>query len=154
MYKCELLVGGYAYDVTDDLSNWDDVKLSFKRDNYDGVIRSFSTKFQFAGSGYSLLKGEYRKAYIDASASIVFYTRNNSWTWNERFRCALDFSTFSDDGSIISINAVDDSLAALIKANKGTQYEYPVEDCYMIVCKCIIRLIIQLQARMKSKVKW
>lgn len=91
MYKCELLVGGYAYDVTDDLSNWDDVKLSFKRDNYDGVIRSFSTKFQFAGSGYSLLKGEYRKAYIDASASIVFYTRNNSWTWNERFRCALDF---------------------------------------------------------------
>lgn len=126
MYKCELLVGGYAYDVTDDLSNWDDVKLSFKRDNYDGVIRSFSTKFQFAGSGYSLLKGEYRKAYIDASASIVFYTRNNSWTWNERFRCALDFSTFSDDGSIISINAVDDSLAALIKANKGTQYEYPV----------------------------
>jgi hypothetical protein len=128
MYKCELLVGGYAYDVTDDLSNWDDVKLSFKRDNYDGVIRSFSTKFQFAGSGYSLLKGEYRKAYIDASASIVFYTRNNSWTWNERFRCALDFSTFSDDGSIISINAVDDSLAALIKANKGTQYEYPVDD--------------------------
>lgn len=126
MYKCELLVGGYAYDVTDDLSNWDDVKLSFKRDNYDGVIRSFSTKFQFAGSGYSLLKGEYRKTYIDASASIVFYTRNNSWTWNERFRCALDFSTFSDDGSIISINAVDDSLAALIKANKGTQYEYPV----------------------------
>lgn len=148
MYKCELLVGGYAYDVTDDLSNWDDVKLSFKRDNYDGVIRSFSTKFQFAGSGYFLLKGEYRKAYIDASASIVFYTRNNSWTWNERFRCALDFSTFSDDGSIISINAVDDSLAALIKANKGTQYEYPVRELMESTQLYYDRLI------MLNSIKW
>ena len=127
MYKCELFIDGYAYNVTDDLVNWDEVKLAFKRENYDGVIRSFSTKFEFAGTSYALLKGKYRDKYLQASASIVFYTRNNSWTWNERFRCALDYSTYSDDGSIISINAIDNSLASLIKANKGTQYEYLVD---------------------------
>ena len=35
-------------------------------------------------------------------------------------------STLKDDGFTLSINAVDDSVAALIKAKKGTQYEYVV----------------------------
>lgn len=116
------------YDVTDNLMNWDDVELRYKRDNLDGVVRSFSTKFEFANGAYSLLLGEFEKNYLSASASVVFYRRNNSWLWNEVFRCALDFSTFSHDGHSCAINAIDDSLAALIKAKKGTQYEYVVDE--------------------------
>jgi hypothetical protein len=48
--------------------------------------------------------------------------------WNEKFRCALDFSTFSHNGTTCEINAVDNSLASLIKAKKGTQYEYNVNE--------------------------
>lgn len=126
MIKCELLVGGYAYDVTNDLVNWDDVEMKWKRQDLDGVVRSFTTKFEFAGGGYSLLVSEYLRNYLGASASVVFYTRNNSWLWNERFRCALDFSTFTYTGHTCEINAIDDSLASLIKAKNGTQYEYSV----------------------------
>lgn len=125
-YKCELVVGGYSYDVTNNLVNWDDVEMSFKRNDYDGVVRSFSTKFQFANGAYSLLLKQYTDNYLKSNASIVFYIRNNSWLWNEKFRCALDFSTFSYNGTTCEINAVDDSLASLIKAKKGAQYEYPV----------------------------
>lgn len=127
-YKCELVVGGYSYDVTDNLVNWDDVEMSFKRNDYDGVVRSFSTKFQFANEAYSLLLKQYTDNYLKSNASIVFYIRNNSWLWNEKFRCALDFSTFSYNGTTCEINAVDNSLASLIKAKKGTQYEYPVDE--------------------------
>lgn len=127
-YKCELVVGGYSYDVTDNLVNWDDVEMSFKRNDYDGVVRSFSTKFQFANGAYSLLLKQYTDNYLKSNASIVFYIRNNSWLWNEKFRCALDFSTFSYNGTTCEINAVDNSLASLIKAKKGTQYEYPVDE--------------------------
>lgn len=126
LFRCELLAGGYTYDVTDDLVNWEDVELAFKREDYDGVVRSFSTKFEFSNRAYSLLVGEYLQNYLQSSASIVYYTRNNSWLWNEVFRCALDYSTFSYSGTTCEINAVDDSLAALIKAKKGTQYEYAV----------------------------
>lgn len=126
-YRCELLVGGLIYDVTDNLVNWDDVEMTYKRGDYDGVVRSFSTKFEFANEGYSLLVGEYMTNYLKASATVVFYKRNNSWLWNEIFRCALDFGTFSYNGTTCQINAVDNSLAALIKAKKGTQYEYSVE---------------------------
>lgn len=125
-FKCELLVGGYTYDVTNDLVNWDDVELAYKRDDYDGVVRSFSTKFQFANGAYSLLVGEWLKNYLSSAASIVYYKRNNSWLWNEVFRCALDFSTFTYNSTTCQINAVDSSIAAIIKAKRGTQYEYAV----------------------------
>lgn len=126
-YKCELLVGDKAYDVTNDLVNWDEVEVSLVRNDYDGVVRSFTNKFEFAGGAYLVLTDEYRKNYLQAKAMIVYSTRNNSWLWNERFRCALDFSTFSYDTNTCEINAVDDSLASLIKAKKGTEYEYSVD---------------------------
>ena len=127
-YKCELLVGGYAYAVTEHIKNWDEITVSFKRNDYDGVVRSFTDKFEFVKGARQLLMDEYKKNYLKASANIVISTRNNSWTWTERFRCALNFSTLSDDGFVCSLNAVDDSLAAIIKARKGVQYEYSVDE--------------------------
>jgi hypothetical protein len=117
-----------TYDATNELVNWDDVEMSFKRGDYDGVVRSFSTKFEFANGAYSLLLKEYLSNYLNSSATLVFYTRNNSWLLNEKFRCALDYSTFSYNDTTCEINAVDNSLASLIKAKKGTQYEYPVKE--------------------------
>ena len=127
-YRCELLINGLKYRVTDDLENWDEVKASFKRNDYDGVIRTFSNKFSFAGDARKLLLKQYDEDYLSASASIIISTRNNSWLYNERFSCALNFSTLQDNGRILQINAVDDSVASMIKAKRGTQYEYPVEE--------------------------
>ena len=127
-YKCELLVGGYVYPVTEHIKNWDEITVSFKRNDYDGVVRSFTDKFEFVKGARQLLMDEYKKNYLKASANIVISTRNNSWTWTERFRCALNFSTLSDDGFVCSLNAVDDSLAAIIKARKGVQYEYSIDE--------------------------
>lgn len=127
-YRCELLIGGMTYDATNELVNWDDVEMSFKRGDYDGVVRSFSTKFEFTNGAYSLLLKEYLSNYLNSSATLVFYTRNNSWLLNEKFRCALDYSTFSYNDTTCEINAVDNSIASLIKAKKGTQYEYPVKE--------------------------
>ena len=45
-YKCELLTGGLGYSVTDDIKNWDDITATFKRNDYDGIVRSFSDKFE------------------------------------------------------------------------------------------------------------
>ncbi len=33
MIKCEIIVDGYLYGITNDLKNWDDVLLSIKRGN-------------------------------------------------------------------------------------------------------------------------
>lgn len=127
MIKCEIIVDGYLYGITNDLKNWDDVMVSIKRGNYDGVVRSFSSKFEFVNSAYAILKKQFRDKYLGAAATIVISRRNNSWMWNELFRCSLDFSTYEDDGRTLSINAIDDSLASLIKAKRGTKYEYSMD---------------------------
>lgn len=147
-YKCELLIGGYAYAVTDHIKNWEDMTVSFKRNDYDGVVRSFTDKFEFVKGARQLILNEYKANYLMSNANIVVSTRNNSWTWTERFRCALDFSTLADDGFTLSINAVDDSVAALIKAKKGTQYEYSVD-----VVKDSKQLLYD-RLEMDNNIKW
>ena len=127
-FRCQILINGISYEATDDLKNWDDFELAYKRSNYDGVLRSFSTKFEFVNRSYNLLKEEYSKNYLSSSAGIAFYKRNNSWNWDKVFQCALDFSSYSDDGYTISINAIDDTLAAIIKAKRNIQYEYLVSE--------------------------
>lgn len=134
-FRCQILINGISYEATDDLKNWDDFELAYKRSSYDGVIRSFSTSFDFVNRSYDLLKEEFYKNYLSSKAGIVFYKRNNSWNWDEVFRCALDFSTYSEDGSVVSINAIDNTLAAIIKAKKSIQYEYPVADLETSVLK-------------------
>lgn len=129
-FRCQILINGISYEATDDLKNWDDFELAYKRSNYDGVIRSFSTKFEFVNRSYELLKEEFAKNYLSSKAGIAFYKRNNSWNWDKIFHCTLDFGTYSEDGMVVSINAVDDNLAAIIKAKRNILYEYPVADLY------------------------
>jgi hypothetical protein len=129
-FRCQILINGISYEATDDLKNWDDFELAYKRGNYDGVIRSFSTKFEFVNRSYELLKEEFAKNYLSSKAGIAFYKRNNSWNWDKIFHCTLDFGTYSEDGMVVSINAVDDNLAAIIKAKRNILYEYPVVDLY------------------------
>jgi hypothetical protein len=129
-FRCQILINGISYEATDDLKNWDDFELAYKRSNYDGVIRSFSTKFEFVNRSYELLKEEFAKNYLSSKAGIAFYKRNNSWNWDKIFHCTLDFGTYSEGGMVVSINAVDDNLAAIIKAKRNILYEYPVADLY------------------------
>lgn len=114
-------------DATDELVNWADVDLSFKRHDYDGVMRAFSTSFNFCGNAYRQLVALFINEGFNADAMVRFELRDN-YTWAEIFRCALDFSTLKYDALTCEINAVDNSIAALIKANKGTKYQYNVSD--------------------------
>lgn len=127
-YKCALLVGGVAYDATDDLKNWDEVKTTIERKDYGGAVRSFTNAFTFVEDSYARILQEYRKNGLDASLGVVFYTRTNSREWKEEFVKTLDVSTLKYTAWDVSLNAVDDSVEAVIKAKKGTQYEYSLEN--------------------------
>lgn len=128
MIKAVLLIGGKRYDVTDHLKNWEDVEISAKRKDLGGIVRSFSNKFEFVKGAYDLLEAEYLSNYTRASAILVIGVLNDSWGYNEKFRCKLDFSTYQSDGYTISINAIDDSVASIINANKSQVYDIPVSE--------------------------
>lgn len=111
----------------DDLYNWDQIMCSYRRNNFDGVVRSFSSQFYFVNQAKEILLGLYLQDRHNAQAAISVHTLTDRWDWEEKFSCTLDFSTVSWEGEIFKINAIDNnSLAALINANKGTKYEFSI----------------------------
>lgn len=128
MYKCILQIGSDTYDVTDGVRNWDDIQASFKRDGYGGVVRSFTSKFEFVGDARQHILDEFDANYLKAKARITISTRNDEWEYDERFSCDLDFTTIEDNWHTLSINAVDNDIASIIKAKKGTEYEYVISE--------------------------
>jgi hypothetical protein len=52
----------------------------------------------------------------------------DNWEWEELFKCPLDFSTAKYDRWYFEVSTIDSSIAAKIKANGKTTYEYNVAD--------------------------
>jgi len=124
-----LTIGGTETVIGDEcLRNWDEISFSLKRSDYSGVVRSFSTEFEFVGKAYDLIYAEYAANGLLAEVSVAVYTITNRHTWEKQFEAPLDFSTLAFDGHTLSVSALDNSLAALIKAKKSTKYEFAVDD--------------------------
>lgn len=107
----------------DDILNWDEIRCSCKRESFGGVVRSFTSKFQFVNRAAELLWNEYLKHIFNSNVVLEVRTMTDRWEFVKQFECPLDFSTIERENGTVSVNAVDNSLAALIKAAKGTKYE-------------------------------
>ena len=60
--KYILHIGSTNYELqADDLANWDEIRCSYKRANYDGVVRSFTSQFVFVNHAKELLMALYLK---------------------------------------------------------------------------------------------
>lgn len=110
----------------DDIRNWGDIQCSYKRADYDGLVRSFTSMFEFVNRARDLLMSAYLRDGFNINTSISVLVSDDHWLYEEKFRCPLDFSTISWDSFSLKLNCVDNSLEALIKANKSTKYEFEI----------------------------
>lgn len=108
------------------IKNWDEVRCAYKRADYSGITRSFTSQFEFVNEAYDMIMGLYLRDGFNSVAILSLYTITDRWEWEERFYAPLDFSSLIWDNYILKINCIDNSLAALIKANKGTKYEFTI----------------------------
>lgn len=108
------------------INNWDEIKCVYKRADYSGVTRSFSSQFEFVGEMYDRLMALYLRDGVNAVAVLSLYVITDRWEWEEQFTCPLDFSTITWDNYILKLNCVDNSLATIIKAKKSTKYEFRI----------------------------
>ena len=110
------------------VKNWDEVKCAYKRADFSGITRSFTSQFEFVNEAYDLIMNLYLREGFNAVAVLYLYTITNQWEWEERFAAPIDFSSLTWNNYILKVNCIDNSLAAHIKANKGTKYEFSVGD--------------------------
>lgn len=129
MYRMEIKIGGGSYtNYTDDLMNWEAIDLSYKRSGLTGIVRTFSSAFQLSGDAFTAVFTAWKNNGVDATATLRYSTMAADFTYTTLFECALDFSTFTYNRTSCSINAIDNSLASVIKANAGTKYQWAVSD--------------------------
>lgn len=130
-----LVINSISVDITNNVVNWEDIKIDYTRDDLKGVYIDVTNSIDFDGEAYNLLDNLYTNNSFNANAIFVINLRNdvldgtNSlWTYTELKRVDLDFSTFKKTDYIISLNAKSNSLADLIKANKSTVYDIPLSE--------------------------
>lgn len=125
--KFYIEIDGQKNEVPDNcIKNWDQVKCAYKRSGYDGVVRSFTSQFEFVEEVYDSLMELYLRDGVGASAVLYLYAITDNWDWKELFSAALDFSTITWSDHVLRINCSDSSLAAAINARKGTTYEFGI----------------------------
>lgn len=125
--KFILTINGKENELTSDcIANWDEVMCTYRRTDFSGVVRSISSKFQFAKDAYDMLLSAYLQDAVRTSASVAIYVLNDDWSWSKVFESALNFSTVTWDNYTFNINCIDDSLASLIKSRKSTKYEFEI----------------------------
>jgi hypothetical protein len=59
---------------------------------------------------------------------MTIYQMTDTWEWEELFKCPLDFSSLTYNRWYLEISTIDSSIAAKIKANGKTTYEYSVSE--------------------------
>ena len=122
--KYILTIGSEKHEISSaQVRNWDQLLCAYSRKDFNGIVRSFSSKFEFVNEAYDLLLDLYLTEGVRASAVLALLTITDRWEWEIQFEAPLDFSTISWDAYVLSIAAIDNSLAAFISANKSTKYE-------------------------------
>lgn len=56
------------------IKNWDEVRCAYKRADFSGVTRSFSSQFEFVGDAYDMLMALYLRDGFNAVATLYLYT--------------------------------------------------------------------------------
>lgn len=113
-------------DVSSMIANLEDIKISYNRVDYNGVVRKCGSTIEFVGKAREALIENYKENRLKSSGAFAVYSMTETWTFEPIFECPLDFSTFNYDSYVAKIGCVDNSVAAKLKANNNTKYEIAV----------------------------
>ena len=115
-------------DVSNMIKNLDSIKVSYARVDLGGVVRKCGSSLEFTGKAYDAIIAHYEENYLQSKGVFAVYMADNNWVYSKAWECPLDFSTLQYDANVVTIGCVDNSVAAIIKANKKSKYEFNVSD--------------------------
>ncbi len=113
-------------DVSAMINNLDAIKVSYKRVDLGGVVRKCGSSIEFTDKAYDAILEHYAENYLQSKGVFAVYIADNNWVYTKAWECPLDFATLQYDANILTIGCVDNSAAAIIKANKKSKYEFNV----------------------------
>lgn len=117
-------------------SGWQDISIAWERNmQLIGVERNFSLPIKFVLDGADITRYlAYNKSieeivYLLIQKKKLFISDTKYYFYYDYFyKGELDWSTVEDAESEVAINIMQGALSKKLKANKGTEYEIPLED--------------------------
>lgn len=115
-------------EVSDCIKNLDSLKVSYTRNGLGGVVRKCGSEIEFTGKAYDAIVSYYSENYLQSCGVFAVFVADDRWRFSKLWDCPLDFATLQYDGYVATIGCVDNGVAAIIKANKKSKYEFPVSE--------------------------
>ena len=115
-------------DVSAMIKNLDAIKVSYSRVDMGGVVRKCGSSIEFSDKAYDAILAHYAEHYLQSSGVFAVFIADDNWVYSKAWECPLDFATLQYDANIVTISCVDNSAAAIIKANKKSKYEFNVSE--------------------------
>lgn len=123
-----LHIDSEVIDVSNMIENLSDIKITYTRTGLNGVSRKCGSTLKFVSDARDMLVGLFSRDGVNANASFSISRTTNNWELEEAFVCQLDFSSFSYDSYSANISCLDNGIESVLNANKGTTYEFFVDE--------------------------
>lgn len=111
------------------MPEWEDTQMTFKRNDTSGVFVQATVPISFCREAADILRELFSLHKLRAEVGIRFYIRDNiENTYDLLKETLLDFETYQDDGTVVTMQAVSDEVSELIKSLGNTKYDIAVKD--------------------------
>lgn len=127
--KVTMEIDGVVVDATNDIIEWDSLEMLQERDETSGVITTNSFPVKVRGNTMLMLKAAFEADGLYSSGSVSIYERgdfDNEYTLIKS--SPIDFSTYQEYDSYISIELSESELNDLINSEGKTDYDIPVSE--------------------------
>ncbi len=124
-FQYALTIGSNEWILPNAPRGWDENLIEWKRSSqYHGMVKTLTLPMEFVKQGADILKIQfYLVGGLEARTGVIIRELNTDmWLYEDRYKGALDYSTFTDEGVIVSISAIDAGIEAVINNNDGQKY--------------------------------
>lgn len=126
--RYSMLIDGVTYILPHAPTGWEDSLKKWSRSPfYWGMQRAFTADVEFVLDGAWLLRRAYYTLGLRAVVTVLVEELEPvTWEYRETFRGSVDFSTFKDGKTSVSVSMMEQGITEMVKAYEDVQYEIPI----------------------------
>jgi hypothetical protein len=121
---------GQPAQLTKTPDGWKDVLVKYARNTKAlGLVRDMTVPMKFVKDGAKILRN---RALLFGSECVCYFALSKldplafPYIYRQWYLCELDFTTYLQSKTSITVNAMEGGLSKLVKANESITYEIPI----------------------------
>ena len=127
-FRYSIIYNGITTELATDPIGWEEQSIGFQRSSDYGNNIEYTIPLSFTKDGYRMLKSIFDVGGAFSKAKVRIDKRKNNWDKEQFYIYILDFRTYKDNFSSISISGLEDGLLSKYTSKADTEYEIGFEN--------------------------